>query len=257
MDEAAAAAHTRDLLEDLLPDDEARDFAVRLWDGSALEPDPGRAARLTIVLAHPGALKAMLVPPTELTLGEAFVHGDFDVEGDLQGVFGLADRLFARERGVLERARLATRLLALPVPQRERAAAPRGGPPRGGGAPRGPPAPPAPARGRPPRGPPRPRLRIRTARSTRPSATARPSRTTTTAPRSSSPRFSTAASSTPARTSRTPETTSTRRRSASSTFSAGSSVCVPASACSTSAVGSARSRCTRRRATAPTCSGSR
>lgn len=123
MDEAAAAAHTRDLLEDLLPDDEARDFAVRLWDGSALEPDPGRAARLTIVLAHPGALKAMLVPPTELTLGEAFVHGDFDVEGDLQGVFGLADRLFARERGVLERARLATRLLALPVPQRERAAA--------------------------------------------------------------------------------------------------------------------------------------
>jgi len=123
MDDAAAAALTRDLLEDLLPDDEPRDFAVRLWDGSSLEPDVGRAARFTIVLARPGALKAMFVPPTELALGEAFVHGDFDVEGDLEGVFGLADRLLGRERGVLERARLAARLLALPVPSRERAAA--------------------------------------------------------------------------------------------------------------------------------------
>ena len=47
MDEAAAAARTRDLLEDVLPDDEPRDFAVRLWDGSSLEPDVGRAARFT------------------------------------------------------------------------------------------------------------------------------------------------------------------------------------------------------------------
>ncbi|HSJ92528.1 MAG TPA: class I SAM-dependent methyltransferase, partial [Gaiellaceae bacterium] len=123
MDEAAAAARTRDLLDDVLPDDEPRDFAVRLWDGSSLEPDVGRAARFTIVLAHPGALKAMFVPPTELVLGEAFVHGDFDVEGDLEGVFGLAERLLGRERGVLERARLAARLLALPVPRRERAGA--------------------------------------------------------------------------------------------------------------------------------------
>ena len=123
MDDTAAAALTRDLLGDLLPDDEPRDFAVRLWDGSSLEPASGSAARFTIVLAHPGALKAMFVPPTELALGEAFVHGDFDVEGDLEGVFGLADRLRGRERGVLERARLATRLLALPVPPRERVAA--------------------------------------------------------------------------------------------------------------------------------------
>lgn len=123
MDDAAAAALTRDLLEDLLPDDEPRDFAVRLWDGSTLGPEPGRDARFTIVLAHPGALKAMFVPPTELALSEAFVHGDFDADGDLEGVFGLADRLLGRERGVLERARLAARLLALPVPPRERAAA--------------------------------------------------------------------------------------------------------------------------------------
>jgi len=129
MDDAAAAALTRDLLEDLLPGDEPRDLAVRLWEDSTLGPEPGRDARFTIVLAHPGALKAMFVPPTELALGEAFVHGDFDVEGDLEGVFGLADRLLGRERGVLERARLAARLLALPVPPRERAAAAAG--PRG------------------------------------------------------------------------------------------------------------------------------
>lgn len=129
MDDATAAALTRDLLEDLLPDDEPRDFAVRLWDGSSLEPGAGSAARFTLVLAHPGSLKAMFVPPTELALGEAFVHGDFDVEGDLEAVFPLADALLRRERGIAERLRLAARLLALPVrpAAREAAAArPRG-----------------------------------------------------------------------------------------------------------------------------------
>jgi cyclopropane-fatty-acyl-phospholipid synthase len=69
------------------------------------------------------------VPPTELALGEAFVHGDFDVEGDLEAVFPLADALLRRERGIAERLRLAVRLLALPVrpAAREAAAArPRG-----------------------------------------------------------------------------------------------------------------------------------
>ena len=104
-------------------------MGVRLWDGTVLAPEAGTPARFTLVLAHPGSLKAMFLPPTELALGEAFVHGDFDVEGDFEAVFPLADALLRRERGIAERLRLAVRLLALPVrpAAREAAAArPRG-----------------------------------------------------------------------------------------------------------------------------------
>lgn len=70
-----------------------RDFAVRLWDGQVWSPAPTPAPRFTISLHHPGALRRMLLPPTELNLGESFVRGDFDVEGDLVACAGLADAL--------------------------------------------------------------------------------------------------------------------------------------------------------------------
>ena len=34
-----------------------------------------------------GALRAMFSSPSELTLGEAYVHDDFDIEGDIEAVF--------------------------------------------------------------------------------------------------------------------------------------------------------------------------
>jgi cyclopropane-fatty-acyl-phospholipid synthase len=41
-----------------------RDFAVRLWDGTTPAPEAGREARFTLVVGHPGALRAMALPPT-------------------------------------------------------------------------------------------------------------------------------------------------------------------------------------------------
>ncbi|MDQ4082614.1 MAG: class I SAM-dependent methyltransferase, partial [Actinomycetota bacterium] len=55
----------------------------------------------------------MLLRPSELSLGEAFVRGDFDVEGDLEGVFPLADVILAGQ-GRRQRARHGARLLSLP-----------------------------------------------------------------------------------------------------------------------------------------------
>ena len=60
-----------------------RDFTVRLWDGTVAEPATGSSSRFTLVLAHPGSLWRMMWPPGELTAAEAFVRGDYDVEGDL------------------------------------------------------------------------------------------------------------------------------------------------------------------------------
>ncbi|MDQ7843431.1 MAG: cyclopropane-fatty-acyl-phospholipid synthase family protein [Armatimonadota bacterium] len=70
-----------------------REFPVRLWTGATLpadHPAEGREARFTLVLAHPGALRRMLLPPTDLTLGEAYVRGDFEIEGSLEDAVAAA-----------------------------------------------------------------------------------------------------------------------------------------------------------------------
>jgi cyclopropane-fatty-acyl-phospholipid synthase len=111
---------TLSLLHDLFGEAE-RDFAVRLWDGRTFPPSPGASARFTLVLRHPGSLRALLWPPTQLNMAEAFVYDDVDVEGDIHGVFPLGDELLVERRwGVVERLRLARRLLRLPSERRPR-----------------------------------------------------------------------------------------------------------------------------------------
>ena len=103
-------------LEELLGEYRPRDFGVRLWDGSRWEPEPGEPERFTLVLRHPGALRRMLLPPSELALAEAYIYGDFDIEGSLEAVFPLADHLLVeRPPPVRARARHVRRLLRLPA----------------------------------------------------------------------------------------------------------------------------------------------
>ncbi|HSJ75754.1 MAG TPA: hypothetical protein VK899_06190, partial [Gemmatimonadales bacterium] len=64
---------------------------VHYADGS-LE-DPLGVARFTLVLRRPGALRRMLLPPTDLALGEAYLRDDFDVEGDIEAAKGLASQI--------------------------------------------------------------------------------------------------------------------------------------------------------------------
>lgn len=70
-----------------------REFAVRLWDGTTWEAEPGRPTRFTLVIRHPGAIRRMFWRPNEVTLGEAFLRDDFDVEGEIEGIFPLRDHL--------------------------------------------------------------------------------------------------------------------------------------------------------------------
>jgi len=112
------------LLRDLLGDLRPRDFAVRLWDGSTLEEEPGEPRRFTMVLKHPGALRALFRSPSELSLGEAYLYDDFDIEGDIGSAFALADHLVHEQRGMAERLRFARQLLALPSQDRTRAVRP-------------------------------------------------------------------------------------------------------------------------------------
>jgi cyclopropane-fatty-acyl-phospholipid synthase len=100
--------------------DYPRDFAVRLWDGAVWGPDDGSEPRFTLVLRHPGALRAMLWPPGELTMADAYLYDDIDVEGDLVAIFPLADHLLLAEPGVAERLSRTRRLFALPAERRPR-----------------------------------------------------------------------------------------------------------------------------------------
>lgn len=65
-------------------------IGMRAWDGTEF----GAAdAGTTIVLQHPGALRAMFLPPSDLTAGEAYVFDDVDIEGDMIGAIEFGRRL--------------------------------------------------------------------------------------------------------------------------------------------------------------------
>lgn len=101
-----------EFLETLLANYPNRDFQVRLWDGNAW----GAVAQplFTLVLKHPGALRAMFSRPSELTLGEAYIYNDFDIEGDIEAAFEFADYLLEQERSLGKSLDLAKRLQKLP-----------------------------------------------------------------------------------------------------------------------------------------------
>jgi cyclopropane-fatty-acyl-phospholipid synthase len=90
-----------------------RDFAIRFWDGRGFRPPPGVEPRFTLAIRRQGALRRMLLPPTDLAIGEAFIHGDFDVEGDIYAFVSLPDRIGELPLRPIEWLRLASRLVGL------------------------------------------------------------------------------------------------------------------------------------------------
>jgi cyclopropane-fatty-acyl-phospholipid synthase len=111
---AAATAATLRALDVLLANLEPRDFGVRLWSGETVPPAPGERARFTLVLNGPGALARMLWPPGELSAAEAFLRGDFDVEGDLVAAMSLRRRFRVGLRDALALLPRAPTLLRAP-----------------------------------------------------------------------------------------------------------------------------------------------
>lgn len=104
---------TISILERVLAGYGPRDFSVRLWDGTEMPAAPGQPERFTLALRGPWALRRMLLPPNERVLGEAFLRGDFDLEGDLVAAMKLSDlfeHLAMDAFGLISLARLLRRL---------------------------------------------------------------------------------------------------------------------------------------------------
>jgi cyclopropane-fatty-acyl-phospholipid synthase len=108
-----------EFLDALLGNYPRRDFQVRLWDDAIWGTE--KQPRFTLVLKHPGALRAMFSSPSELSLGQAYIHDDFDIEGDIEAAFDLSDYLLGQERGLWLSFDLKERLEKLPKSDRPRA----------------------------------------------------------------------------------------------------------------------------------------
>src|SRR5438132_8346578 len=105
---------TLSLLRDIFSSAPQHDVAVRLWDGTTWKPELAGSTRCTLVLQHPGALRKMFVPPSDLTLGEAYIYDDFDIEGDLEALLPLMEHFLDGHWGKMAQVRFGTRLLSLP-----------------------------------------------------------------------------------------------------------------------------------------------
>lgn len=105
-------AVSAEFLDALLAGYPRRDFQVRLWDGTTCGME--RQPRFSLVLKHPGALRAMFLSPSELALGEAYVDDDYDIEGDIEAAFDLADYFLGQERSLWQSLDLTARLQRLP-----------------------------------------------------------------------------------------------------------------------------------------------
>jgi cyclopropane-fatty-acyl-phospholipid synthase len=96
------------LVQSLLRDFHPRDFDVELWDGTRWNPERGRFRRFTWKINNPDiAWDVLHSSNRELALGEAYVRGDFDVLGDLEAAFPLADYLIGKEWTTAEKLRFA------------------------------------------------------------------------------------------------------------------------------------------------------
>lgn len=92
-----------------------RVFQVRYWDGSSEKPGGTDSPPYTLVLARRGGLRRMLLPPNELSIVEAYISGDLDIEGSLEAAVGLGDEVSRRLRDGRTVARLARKIFELPA----------------------------------------------------------------------------------------------------------------------------------------------
>ena len=78
-------------------------FSIRMWDGWEWYSDAHGHSVCTIVVNTPDALAAVVDHPGEVSLGEAFVHREIDVDGDLFSAFPVCEHLISRPRSMRQK----------------------------------------------------------------------------------------------------------------------------------------------------------
>jgi len=91
-----------------------RDYDIRLWDGTIQHGGASPSADFALFIRRRGALRRMLLPPSELSIVEAFISNDIEIEGNVESAMGLTDAIGKRIQSVGGIARLIPKVLALP-----------------------------------------------------------------------------------------------------------------------------------------------
>jgi cyclopropane-fatty-acyl-phospholipid synthase len=81
-------------------------------------------AAATLVLNQPGALRALFLPPSDLTAGEAYIYDDVNIEGDIFSLLEWANSLSELRSKKITSIRVWRELRKLPADHRRSVAAP-------------------------------------------------------------------------------------------------------------------------------------
>ncbi|MEO5817929.1 MAG: cyclopropane-fatty-acyl-phospholipid synthase family protein [Gemmatimonadaceae bacterium] len=112
-DNASALEHSMAICALLFGPPGTRAFPIRYWDGT-VEPALGEPLPFTFVIARAGALRRMLLPPNELSIIEAVLSGDVEIEGEMEQAMWMGDGINARLRSPRILFALFRHLVALP-----------------------------------------------------------------------------------------------------------------------------------------------
>jgi cyclopropane-fatty-acyl-phospholipid synthase len=91
-----------------------RNYDIRLWDGSVRRGACEPRADFSLNIRRRGALRRMLLPPSELSIVESFISNDIDIEGNVESAMGLGDSIGKRIQSFAAFARVIPKILALP-----------------------------------------------------------------------------------------------------------------------------------------------
>ncbi len=119
--EGTAEGRTISTLKEIFADCCLERIGFRLWNGARWPDERPREA--TVVLRSPHSLAQMFLPGTEVGLAEAYLHNDFDIEGDIEAAFDIVDFLLTRREDVRSKLKLAGALLKQVGTSKLRAAA--------------------------------------------------------------------------------------------------------------------------------------
>lgn len=99
MQSALDHSYRTKIFNDLFSEFHETSFAVRSADGWHWASSSNDAPQCTLVFKTAAAWHALMEDPTERTLGEAFIDGEIDIEGDLFSVFPIVHYILNRPAG--------------------------------------------------------------------------------------------------------------------------------------------------------------
>lgn len=68
-------------------------IAFRFWDGSAIQVGDARRGGCAVVFSTRREFRRLLLRPTPMRFGEAYIDGALDIEGDIFAAMAVAHRL--------------------------------------------------------------------------------------------------------------------------------------------------------------------